>query len=67
MLIDGEKTIDFMVFNKGYEVTVLKSMRIIDFLENYSADTVPTIDIPTDVTIVVHEDGTVRRITGVKI
>ena len=27
----------------------------------------PTIDIPTNVAIVVGEDGTVRRITGVKI
>lgn len=27
----------------------------------------PTIDIPTDVAIIVHEDGTVSRIIGVNI
>ena len=67
MLIDGEKVIDFQFYDEEHEEYPIKSMRIIDFLENYSADTVPTIDIPTNVAIVVHENGTVSRITGVKI
>lgn len=46
MLIDGEKVIDFMFEDEEHEDTIIKSMRIIDFLENYSVDTVPTIEEP---------------------
>lgn len=66
MLIDGEKVMDFLFYDEKHEEFSIKSGRIIDFLETYSVGLVPTIDIPTNVTIVVHEDGTVSRITGVK-
>lgn len=66
ILIDGEKVINFQFYDEENEEYSLKSMRIIDFLERYSEDTVPTIDIPTNVAIAVSEDGTVSRITGVK-
>ena len=46
MLIDGEKVIDFQFYDEEYEEYSIKSMRIIDFLENYSADTVLTIEEP---------------------
>ncbi len=62
MLIDGEKVINFQFYDEEYEEYSTKPMRIIDFLENYSADIVPTIDIPTNVAIVVNEDGTVSKL-----